>query len=415
MSSLRAIPWSRPMAPRDPAEGHRVATPLELFFDLVFVVAIASAAAELHHGLSAGHLEAVVGYAMVFFAIWWAWMNYTWFASAYDSDDVVFRLLTFTIMTGSLMLAAGVPDLFDDGQSGVVVAGYAVMRLGMVALWLRAAGAHPEGRRTALVYAGGISVVQLLWITRLLLPDERLLVATFFLLVLAELAVPIVAERVGAPTPFHPHHVAERYGLFTIIVLGEVILASVQAIQGAMADPAAGGSAGHAAPTPGGGGPSAQLWLLIVGGLLLVFSLWWLYFKRDHVDLIGQGRRITWAFGYAHVLVFASVAAVGAGLASAVDVVQGAAVASPRAAALALAIPLAIYSLTLAGLHAAADRDPRTLVSAGVTSAAAIGVSLLGLDTGLAVLLIGLVAASAVAEHVVTSRRHVTGAEWPVA
>ena len=92
--------------------------------------------------------------------------------------------------------------------------------------------------------------MQLLWITRLLLPDERLLVATFFLLVLAELAVPIVAERVGAPTPFHPHHVAERYGLFTIIVLGEVILASVQAIQGAIADLAAGGSAGHAAPHP---------------------------------------------------------------------------------------------------------------------------------------------------------------------
>jgi low temperature requirement protein LtrA len=334
-------------------------------------------------------------------------MNYTWFASAYDSDDVVFRLLTFTIMTGSLMLAAGVPDLFDDGQSGVVVAGYAVMRLGMVALWLRAARAHPEGRRTALAYAGGIAVVQLLWIARLLLHGEGLLVATFFLLVLAELAVPIVAERVGAPTPFHPHHVAERYGLFTIIVLGEVILASVQAIQGAIAEPAAVASAGHATPAPGGGGPSPQLWLLIVGGLLLVFSLWWLYFKRDHVDLIGQGRRITWAFGYAHVLVFASVAAVGAALASAVDVVQGTALASDRAAALALAIPLAIYSLTLAGLHAAADHDPRTLVSAGVTSAAAIGVSLLGLDTGLAVLLIGLVAAGAVAEHVLVSRRHV--------
>ena len=79
--------------------------------------------------------------------------------------------------------------------------------------------------------------MQLLWITRPLLPDERLLVATFFLLVLAELAVLIVPSEVGAPIPFHPHHVAERYGLFTIIVLGEVILASVQAIQGAIADP----------------------------------------------------------------------------------------------------------------------------------------------------------------------------------
>ena len=140
---------------------------------------------------------------------------------------------------------------------------------------------------------------------------------------LAELAVPIAERWRTDSVPSAP--TAERYGLFTIIVLGEVILASVQAIQGAIADPAAGGSA--ARPAPGGGGPSVQL-CLIVGGLLLVFSLWWLYFKRDHVDLIGQGRRVTWAFGYAHVLVFASVAAVGAGLASAVDVVQGAAVAS---------------------------------------------------------------------------------------
>ena len=406
MSSLRAIPWARPMTPRDPEEVHRVATPLELFFDLVFVVAIASAAAELHHGLSAGHLDAIVGFVLVFFAIWWAWMNYTWFASAYDSDDVVFRLLTFTIMTGSLMLAAGVPDLFDDGQSGVVVAGYAVMRLGMVALWLRAAAAHPEGRRTALVYAVGITAVQLLWIARLLLHGNGLLLATFLLLVLAELSVPVLAERVGAPTPFHPHHVAERYGLFTIIVLGEVILASVQAIQGAIAAPDAGGTAGHAAPAPGGGGPSPQLWLLIVGGLLLVFSLWWLYFKRDHADLIGQGRRITWAFGYAHVVVFASVAAVGAGLASAVDVVEGEAVATPRAAALALAIPISLYALTLSGLHAAADRNLRTLGSAAAVSAASLGIALLGLDTGLTVLLLGLVTAAAVAQHVVSSRDH---------
>ena len=406
MSSLRAIPWARPMTPRDPEEVHRVATPLELFFDLVFVVAIASAAAELHHGLSAGHLDAIVGFVLVFFAIWWAWMNYTWFASAYDSDDVVFRLLTFTIMTGSLMLAAGVPDLFDDGQSGVVVAGYAVMRLGMVALWLRAAAAHPEGRRTALVYAVGITAVQLLWIARLLLHGNGLLLATFLLLVLAELSVPVLAERVGAPTPFHPHHVAERYGLFTIIVLGEVILASVQAIQGAIAAPDAGGTAGHAAPAPGGGGPSPQLWLLIVGGLLLVFSLWWLYFKRDHADLIGQGRRITWAFGYAHVAVFASVAAVGAGLASAVDVVEGEAVATPRAAALALAIPISLYALTLSGLHAAADRNLRTLGSAAAVSAASLGIALLGLDTGLTVLLLGLVTAAAVAQHVVSSRDH---------
>ena len=368
MTSLNAVPWSRPMAPRDPAEAHRTATPLELLFDLVFVVAIASAAAELHHGLSANHLSAVVGFVLVFFAIWWAWMSYTWFASAYDCDDVVYRVLTFTIMSGSLLLAAGVPDLFDDGQSGVVVAGYAVMRLGMVALWLRAAAAHPEGRRTALTYAVGITAVQLLW--------------------------------------FHPRHVAEWYGLLTIIVLGEVILASVQAVQGALAAPAVNASAGHQ-PPGASGGISGSLAMLVVGGLLLVFSLWWLYFKREHADLIGQGRRITWVFGYVHIIVFASVAAVGAALAAAVDVVQHSGSASPRTVALALAVPIALYALTLAGLHAAADRDRSVLLAAGLMSAAAVAIALLGLDMGLTVLLIGLVTAAAVGQHIVASHRRV--------
>lgn len=406
MTSLNAIPWSRPMAPRDPAEAHRTATPLELLFDLVFVVAIASAAAELHHGLSANHLSAVVGFVLVFFAIWWAWMSYTWFASAYDCDDVVYRVLTFTIMSGSLLLAAGVPDLFDDGQSGVVVAGYAVMRLGMVALWLRAAAAHPEGRRTALTYAVGITAVQLLWIARLLLHGGEVLLTTFLLLVLAELAVPVVAERVGAPMPFHPRHVAERYGLLTIIVLGEVILASVQAVQGALAAPAVAASAGHD-PSGASRGISGSLAMLVVGALLLVFSLWWLYFKREHADLIGQGRRITWVFGYVHIIVFASVAAVGAALAAAVDVVQQAGNASPRTVALALAVPIALYALTLAGLHAAADRDRSVLLAAGLMSAAALAVALLGLDMGLTVLLIGLVTAAAVVQHIVASHRRV--------
>ncbi len=165
--SILPVALRRPVVARDTSEHHRVATPLELLFDLVFVVAIASNAAELHHGLSAAHYGTVGGYLMAFFAIWWAWMNYTWFASAYDNDDVVFRLLTFVIMSGALFLAAGVPDLFADGSSATAVTGYAVMRFGMVGLWLRAAAGHPERRQTALWYAGGIAVVQVLWIARL--------------------------------------------------------------------------------------------------------------------------------------------------------------------------------------------------------------------------------------------------------
>src|SRR5262245_19442391 len=140
------------MAARFPHEKHRVSTPLELFFDLVFVVAIARAAAGFHHSLSEMHIAAgLVGYIMSLFAIWWAWMNFTWFASAYDSDDVWYRLAVFVQITGALILAAGIPELFETRQINfATVGGYVVMRLAMVGQWLRAAKCDPDHRTTAL-------------------------------------------------------------------------------------------------------------------------------------------------------------------------------------------------------------------------------------------------------------------------
>ena len=112
MQPYPVVPCRGPVVPRDPHEPHRVASPLELFFDLIFVVAIASAGAQCHHALIEGHHNTLLGYVMAFGAIWWAWLNYTWYSSAYDNDDVVFRVLSFVIMTGALMLAAGIPSLF---------------------------------------------------------------------------------------------------------------------------------------------------------------------------------------------------------------------------------------------------------------------------------------------------------------
>ncbi|HZB58785.1 MAG TPA: low temperature requirement protein A, partial [Actinomycetota bacterium] len=98
--------WYRPMVARTTDEGHRSATVLELFFDLCFVVAVAQAASALHHEVAEDHVgDGLVGYATVFFAIWWAWMNFTWFASAYDTDDVAYRLTTLVQIAGALILA----------------------------------------------------------------------------------------------------------------------------------------------------------------------------------------------------------------------------------------------------------------------------------------------------------------------
>src|SRR3954469_21069867 len=98
------------MVARATDEENRAWAPLELLFDLTFVVAVAQAAAELAQHVATGEVATGVGgYLMVCFAIWWAWMNFTWFASAYDTDDVPYRLLTLLQMSGVLVLAAGVP------------------------------------------------------------------------------------------------------------------------------------------------------------------------------------------------------------------------------------------------------------------------------------------------------------------
>src|SRR6478752_1321764 len=141
------------MTGRDPDERHRASTPLELLFDLTFVVAVAQAGTQLHHALAAGHAgHAVAGYVLVFFGIWWSWMNFSWFASAYDTDDVPYRLLTLLQMAGVLVYAAGIHETFQSGSFAVATIGYVIMRVAMVLQWARAAHGDPEHAHAAWRY-----------------------------------------------------------------------------------------------------------------------------------------------------------------------------------------------------------------------------------------------------------------------
>ncbi len=355
------------MIARSPHEPHRVATPLELFFDLVFVVAIAQAAAGLHHAIGDAHaLDGLVGYLMVFFAIWWAWMNFTWFASAYDSDDTPYRVLVFVQITGALIMAAGVPDMFEHQAPNVAtLGGYVVMRLALVTQWLRAAAADAERRTTALRYAGGVAVAQVAWVAAGVAAVWS--GPVFLMLVALELAVPAWAERAGATT-WHPHHIAERYGLLVVIVLGESILASTLAVQAALKS----------------GETVLALTPIISGALLISFSMWWVYFDRPAHGLLTSLRKaLTW--GYGHYLIFAAVAAVGAGIAVSVDQVTGHGQVSARAAGYAVAIPVALYLVCLWALHSRSD-NPRTGALGPITAVLVMAAPL----TSQPVLVVGL-------------------------
>src|SRR3954454_4857598 len=153
------------MTARPIDEPNRVSSQLELLFDLTFVVAVAAITDQLAHTVAEGHArEGVLPFLQVFFAIWWAWMNFTWFASSYDTDDVAYRLLTMLQMAGVLVLAAGVPSAAQHSDYRAVALGYLIMRVGLVCQWRRAAIEDPTSRLTAMRYAAAISLVELGWL-----------------------------------------------------------------------------------------------------------------------------------------------------------------------------------------------------------------------------------------------------------
>jgi low temperature requirement protein LtrA len=340
----------RPLLPRDPAQPHRAASTLELFFDLVFVVAVSIASAQLHHALShADFLHGVTSYAMVFFAIWWAWMNFTWFATSFDNDDWLYRVTTFVQMGGVLILAAGIPRAFDQGDFAVPVLGYVVMRIAMVTQWLRASRAAGPLRQATRRYALGIASVQVLWILFLLIPSGPAQLVAFAVFALIEVGVPVFAEH-RRQTPWHPHHITERYGLFTLIVLGESLLASANAIVDALDE----------VETLG------PLIAIAVLTLVVTASLWWIYFWPPHhraITTFGRSLR----YGYTHYFVFAAAAAFSAGIEVELDVLTGESHLSNVAASFTVTIPIAVFlvGVWLVAIRENADRVVNLVVPLG--------------------------------------------------
>ncbi|WBO65738.1 low temperature requirement protein A [Streptomyces camelliae] len=378
----------RRLTARGRDEVHRVSSPLELFFDLCFVVAIAQAGVQLVHAVAGGHAgDGILNYAMQFFAIWWAWMNFTWFASAYDNDDALYRVVTLVQIAGVLVLAAGISRAFQHHDYLVVWLGYLIMRLAMAAQWLRAARSASGAERTmALRYATGVLLCLVGWLGLVLLPGPAR-PWVFLVMAIVEMCVPLYAEK-SYETSWHPHHIAERYGLFTIIVLGETISAATVAVKSAVDEHSALG----------------ELLPIAAGGLLIVFSAWWIYFVVPiHGHLRSNGQAFLW--GYGHYLIFASAAAIGAGLEVAVEQAVGKTHISTLSASAAVTLPTALYLLTVWGLHARHFKVGITQqLVLPVTALLVICCTFLGHE---AVLAAGLVSAAAVATGVTLTARMV--------
>jgi low temperature requirement protein LtrA len=390
------------MSGRDPYEQHRVATHLELLFDLTFAVAFGISASEFARMLAEDHVGAgLAGFAFCTFAICWAWINFSWFASAYDTDDWVYRLMTMLQMIGVIILGLGIPPVYSSIAEGghlnnrVMVAGYVVMRIALVAQWLRAAGQDPDRRTACLVYAGFVTFAQIGWVGLIFShASVAMAFALAAVLILIELAGPLMAEA-QSPTPWHAQHIAERYSLLAIIALGEGVVGTVASLSAVVSDQ----------------GWSEGAVLVAVAGTGLTFGMWWIYFVIPASELLHAHRERSFGFGYLHIVVFGSIVATGAGMHAAAYYIEHQSTLGPVGTVLSVAIPVGLYICSIYVIYMLLVRGLdafHALLVAGtaVVLVAAVALALAGLPMAVCLLIVTLAPAVSVVGYELLGHRH---------
>jgi len=272
----------------------RRASYLELFFDLVFVVAIA----QLAHELELDHsLRGFGVFAALYLPVFLAWQGFSFYADRFDTDDVVFRVVMFTAMLAIAALAIQIPDVAQGDSTGFVIA-YLVLRSLMVGLYLRSYRHVPEARPLIARYAWEYSLAITIWAVSLAFePPVRY--ALWGIAIAWELMIPTLARRLFASIPVHASHVPERFALFTIIVLGETIV--VVAL-----------------------GTSGSEWALSAAvvaalGFVAAVAIWWVYFGGGGGVTMRRSPAAILVFTHVHIPLLAALTAFSAGIALAIE------------------------------------------------------------------------------------------------
>jgi low temperature requirement protein LtrA len=364
----------RPPRLRTLDDGERHASYLELFFDLVFVVAIA----QLAHELILEH--SLAGYAVfagLFLPVFIAWQGFSVYADRFDTDDVVFRVVILAGMLAILALAVQVPDAAGGDSTGFVVA-YVVLRSLMIVLYLRAYRHVPDARPLIVRYAGGYSLGVGLWIVSLALDSPERYVLWGVALAW-EYSLPWLVRRLHEFVPVNVSHLPERFALFTIIVLGESLLAVAL------------GLAGREWTAPEA--------IVAALGFAVAASIWWTYFASGVVLELDHSTIAVLVFAYVHIPLLAALTAVGAGISLAIEesgadgLDPGARWALAGGAAAFLACVTVTQRTLVSGLHG------RTVLSRMLAVGLLLAFALFGgpldpvvfaaLTTGVLVLLVG--------------------------
>lgn len=284
-----------PLRVRSTGEAGRKVTWLELFFDLIFVAAVGQVAEPLRHNYA---LAELLRLAPLFVLIWWAWMGHTVFFTRFDTDDVVQRALTFAQIFAVAAMAANAKDALDSRSSAGFAAAYAAVRFILVAQYVRARHVS-DARALAMRYGAGHGTAALLWLVSALTPAP----VRFWIWTLAfaiDLGTPWLAVRHSVKVPPDAAHLPERFGLFTLILLGESVVAVMQGMESQEGWP-----------------PDAAASAIL--GLGVLFLIWWWYF--DGAEAAGEqpvrNRREAIRFhiwSYAHVPLYLGIIVAGVGV-----------------------------------------------------------------------------------------------------
>lgn len=275
----------------------RSATWLELFYDLAFVVVVAVLGERLHGDISWTGLASFTGY---FSLLWWLWASHTFYADRYDTDDLIYRLFATAQIVAVLVIAAALTS--GPAESPMAFsAGYASARLVMLALYARVYRHVAETRRLVGGYLVGFGLAAVLWTGSIFAPEARF--ALWAVALTVDLATPWVMRRQQASVPLDVSHLPERFGLFTILVLGEslaAVMVGLRHLDWAL-------------------GPV----LAATFGVGVATALWWLYFDNAEGSVVRrrEADRRTWrptAWIYTHLPLAAALAVVGVALEHAV-------------------------------------------------------------------------------------------------
>ena len=282
----------------------RHATWLELFFDLVFVFAIAELAHLLH---SDPTWAGIAGFAALFVPVWWLWIDFSYYADQFDIDRGPYRLVMLGVMLGLVIMALTIHDALQGG-SAAFAAAYTALRLVIIFLYVQAWRLVPESRELTARYTISFSVAFCLWLLSIAVP-EPIRFWLWAIALLIEVSNGPITYLTIRKVPTQKSHMDERFGLFVIIVLGEAIIAVAT-------------------------GVSETTWqwqsaLTGVGGFLTAVSLWWMYFERADESTINQALRggklallRSYLYGYSHILAFMGIVATGVGIQFAIEAVS---------------------------------------------------------------------------------------------